>query len=68
MKKRNLFDEMIQGVEEMAAHRECKITLRQVDVDEKPAPTVTVKKIVAIIPSRKATRDYLNRGEPDAQD
>jgi hypothetical protein len=29
MKKRDLFAEMMQGVEEMAAHREGKITLRQ---------------------------------------
>lgn len=48
MKKRNLFDEMIQGVEEMAAHREGKITLRQVKVDEKPAPAVTAQEIVAL--------------------
>lgn len=48
MKKRNLFDEMMQGVDEMAAHREGKITLRQVEVDEKPAPTVTAEEIVAL--------------------
>ncbi|WP_434574337.1 hypothetical protein [Pseudomonas sp. Z3-8] len=30
MKKRDLFAEMMQGVEEMAAHREGKITLRQI--------------------------------------
>lgn|SRR5690554_6689467 len=48
MKKRNLFDEMMQGVDEMAAHREGKITLRQVEVDEKPAPIVTAKEIVAL--------------------
>jgi hypothetical protein len=28
MKKRDLFAEMMQGVEEMAAHREGKITLK----------------------------------------
>lgn len=48
MKKRNLFDEMMQGVDEMAAHREGKITLRQVEVDERPAPTVTAEEIVAL--------------------
>lgn len=48
MKKRNLFDEMMQGVDEMAAHREGKITLRQVEVDEKPTPTVTAEEIVAL--------------------
>lgn len=48
MKKRNLFDEMMQGVDEMAAHREGKITLRQVEVEEKPAPIVTADEIVAL--------------------
>lgn len=48
MKKRNLFDEMMQGIDEMAAHREGKITLRQVEVDEKPAPSVTAEEIVAL--------------------
>lgn len=48
MKKRNLFDEMLQGVDEMGAHREGKITLRQVEVDERPAPTVTAEEIVAL--------------------
>ena len=33
MKKRDLFTEMMQGVTEMAAHREGKITLRQYAVD-----------------------------------
>lgn len=41
MKKRNLFDEMMQGVDEMTAHREGKITLREVEVDARAAPSVT---------------------------
>lgn len=48
MKKRNLFDEMMQGVDEMAAHREGKITLRQVEIQEKPAPTVTAEEIISL--------------------
>jgi putative transcriptional regulator len=48
MKKRDLFAELMQGVEEMAAHREGKITLRQYAVAEKPAPKVTAKEIVAL--------------------
>mgnify|MGYP006178606109 CR=1 FL=1 len=38
MKKRDLFAEMMQGGEEMAAHREGKITLCQYAAEEKPAP------------------------------
>jgi putative transcriptional regulator len=48
MKKRNLFNEMMTGIAEMAAHREGKITLRHVDVESMPAPTVTAKEIVAL--------------------
>lgn len=48
MKKRNLFDEMMQGIDDMAAHRQGKITLRQVEIDERPAPTVTAAQIVAL--------------------
>lgn len=46
MKKRDLFAEMMQGVEEMAAHREGKITLRQYAAEEKPAIEVTAQEIV----------------------
>ena len=38
MKKRDLFAELMQGVEEMAAHREGKITLRNTVVEDKPVP------------------------------
>lgn len=48
MKKRDLFAEMMQGVTEMAAHREGKITLRTFDSVEKPAPSVSAKEIVAL--------------------
>ncbi len=47
-KKRDLFTEMMQGVEEMAAQREGKITLRQDVFQEKPAPEVSAKEIVAL--------------------
>lgn len=48
MKKRDLFAEMMQGIDEMAAQREGKITLRQVTVENKPAPTVSADEIVAL--------------------
>ncbi len=48
MKKRDLFTEMMQGVTEMAAHREGKITLRQYTVEEKPLPEVTAQEIIAL--------------------
>lgn len=48
MKKRDLFAEMMQGVTEMAAQREGKITLRQNTVEDKPAPEVSAQEIVAL--------------------
>ena len=48
MSKRNLFDEMMQGIDEMAAQREGKITLRQVTVENRSAPEVTADEIVAL--------------------
>lgn len=48
MKERNLFAEMMQGVNEMSAQREGKITLRQFEV-EPPAPVeISAVEIVAI--------------------
>ncbi len=48
MKNRNLFAELMQGVDEMSAQREGKITLRQCEV-EQPAPvTISAVEIVAI--------------------
>lgn len=38
----------MQGVDEMAAQREGKITLRQVKVESRPAPEVTANDIVAL--------------------
>ncbi|PYC20248.1 transcriptional regulator [Aquipseudomonas alcaligenes] len=48
MKKRDLFAEMMQGVSELAAHRQGKITLRTTEVEEKPAPEVSAEEIVAL--------------------
>jgi putative transcriptional regulator len=47
-RKRDLFAEMMQGVEEMAAHRVGKITLRSDTFAEKPAPDVSAQEIVAL--------------------
>ena len=40
MKKRDLFAELMQGVDEMAAQREGKITLRNTSIEDIPAPEV----------------------------
>ena len=48
MKKRDLFAELMQGVNEMGEHREGKITLRQYEVEAMPAPEVTAAEIVSL--------------------
>lgn len=46
MKRRSLFTELMQGVEDMAAHREGKITLRHHQVEELPEPHISAQEIV----------------------
>lgn len=48
MKKRNLFAELMQGVDDMAAQREGKITLRKTALEAKPAPQVTAEEIISL--------------------
>ena len=43
-KKRNIFSEMLEGVEAMCAHREDKITLRHYKVERAPLPRVQSPK------------------------
>lgn len=40
-KKRNLFSELVRGIEEMKAHKSGKITLRNFQVEKKPKPKVS---------------------------
>jgi len=57
MKKRNLFAELMQGVNEMGEHREGKITLRQYEVEALPVPEVTAAEIVSL-------REKLHMSQP----
>ena len=57
MKKRDLFVELMQGVNEMGEHREGKITLRQYEVEAMPAPEVTAAEIVSL-------REKLHMSQP----
>ena len=38
MEKRNIFEETMQGIDDMAAHREGRISLRQFEVELQPMP------------------------------
>ena len=46
--KRNLFNELMQGLDDLAAQREGKITLRQHVVELAPAPEVTADEVLAL--------------------
>ena len=48
MSKRDLFQELMDGIGDMADQREGKITLRQYEVEAKPAPAVTAEEIVSL--------------------
>jgi putative transcriptional regulator len=52
-KKRNLFAELMEGVDAMRRHREGKITLRSHQVRERPPPAVDAGLI-------RETRELLN--------
>ncbi|MBI4383042.1 MAG: helix-turn-helix domain-containing protein [Nitrospinae bacterium] len=53
MAKRNLFKELKQGIEEIKAHRQGKITLRHYEVKKTAHPNVTAEAI-------RETRENLN--------
>ncbi|HUY12749.1 MAG TPA: helix-turn-helix domain-containing protein [Terriglobia bacterium] len=45
MAKRNIFDELTEGVSAMKSHREGKVTLRSYKIEPKPLPKVDSKLI-----------------------
>jgi putative transcriptional regulator len=45
-KKRNLFEELKQGISEIKAHKAGKITLRTHKIEKKPRPTLSPKLIL----------------------
>ena len=48
MAKRNIANEILQGLNEIKAHREGKITLRTYEVEPKPLPKLEAAEIRAI--------------------
>ena len=48
MKKRNLFDELMQGMDDLKAHREGKLTLKTTEVTPPPELVVTPGEITAL--------------------
>lgn len=48
MTKRDLFAELTEGFDALAAEREKKLTLRRIEVDLKPPPQVTAQEVVRV--------------------
>lgn len=48
MTKRDIFSELTEGFDALAAERAGKLTLRKVKVQAKPAPTLTPADVVAV--------------------
>jgi putative transcriptional regulator len=46
--KRNLFSELTEGFEALAAERQGKITLKRHEVDVKPAPVVSAEDVLGL--------------------
>lgn len=45
MKKRNLFDELMEGVDALKAEREGKITLKRIQLEQHEMPVITPGEI-----------------------
>ena len=61
MKKRNLFAEISEGFEALKQERESKITLRKYTIEVKPAPQVTLSKLIALREKMNLSRTVFAR-------
>ncbi len=48
MKKRNLFAELSEGFDALAQEREGKLTLRSIEAEAQPAPTLTAQDVLRV--------------------
>ena len=56
MKKRNLFDELMEGVDALKAEREGKITLKRVQLEQHELPAISPGEILQLRESRHLSR------------
>ncbi len=47
-KKRDVFSEIVEGFDALAAERQGKLTLRQVQVESKPVPVLEPQEVLAV--------------------
>ncbi len=48
MTKRNIFSELVEGLDALKSEREGKLTLRQVKVQAKPVPVLAPQEVLAV--------------------
>lgn len=56
MKKRNLFDELMEGVDALKAERKGKITLKRVQLEQHEMPAISPEEILQLRESRHLSR------------
>ena len=61
MTKRNLFDELMQGVEDLKLERTGKVTLKTAMFEDKPRPVITAKEIVQLRETLHVSRPVFAR-------
>ena len=61
MTKRNLFDELMQGVEDLKLERTGKVTLKTAMLEDKPRPVITAKEIVQLRETLHVSRPVFAR-------
>jgi putative transcriptional regulator len=61
MKKRNLFDELVEGFDTLKKERDGKITLRRHKIEAKPVESISAVELVAIRESLKMSQAVFAR-------
>lgn len=68
MKKRDVFTEVMQGIEEIGLQRENKITLKQVTLEHRPVPEFTAKELITLRQHMNLSQEvfaYMIRTKPE---
>ena len=61
MTKRNMFDELMQGVEDLKLERSGKVTLKTANFEDKPRPQITAEEIIQLRETLHVSRPVFAR-------
>lgn len=61
MSKRDVFAEVMEGLQALKSEREGKLTLRQVQVESKPVPGLAPQELIAVRTQLKLSRPVFAR-------